>query len=236
MKYCRFALAILVSTMLHLPSQAGIIFGKGAKANPSERVPQLIATAKSDPDESKRESAVKELREFDAAAFPEIMPTIIDILQHDPKPAVRSEAVSTLNKLRPVSRQAELALQQATHDSSMRVRLPARSAVVTYKVTGIFTSNKIEEPRSTVHETPVAIAPPAQPKRTIVPALPRSKSISSPTETAPPPLADPVSPASVVRPISTSPVPVTPAPAQMPNLATPPTAIPDAGPDLSPGK
>ena len=105
--------------------QAGIIFGrKTKKVSPNERVPQLIAIVKTDKDESKRARAVEELRKFDPLTFPDIVLVLLDALAKDPKPVVRAESAQTLSKLRPVSQQIGLALEQATaKDGSWRVRL-----------------------------------------------------------------------------------------------------------------
>ena len=65
---CPMVVALVVSATLVRPAAAGILFGRPAKANPAERVPQLLAIVKTDADERKRESAAKELRDFDGAA------------------------------------------------------------------------------------------------------------------------------------------------------------------------
>lgn len=116
------------------PSYAGIFFGKrNKKITPAERVPELLAQVKSDGDESKRAAAAQELRQYDPGQFPMIVPVLIDVLLTDAKPIVRSEAAQSLGKIRPISQQAGTALEQAlTNDSSMRVRLQARSSLLQY--------------------------------------------------------------------------------------------------------
>src|SRR5436853_119962 len=111
MRCFRFVLALVLPAALALPAPAGIIFGKHAKPNPTERVPQLVGTAKNDQDDEKRAGAVKELRDYDPAAFPDIVPVLIDVLQHDPKPAVRAEAAQSLGKLRPIAQEVGAALE-----------------------------------------------------------------------------------------------------------------------------
>ncbi len=125
----------LVPLMLPLVagiSSAGVLFGKKSKRppTPAERVPELLLLVKTDGDESKRAAAAQELRQYDAAQFPAIVPVLVDVLSTDQKPGVRAEAAQTLGKMRPISQQAGMALEQAlTNDSSMRVRLQAQFAV-----------------------------------------------------------------------------------------------------------
>src|SRR5262245_58528340 len=110
------------------PTYAGIFFGKkNKKPSPAERVPELLAQVKTDGDESKRTAAAQELRQYDPGQFPMIVPVLIDVLHNDSKPGVRAEAAQSLGKMRPISQQAGMALDQAlANDSSMRVRLQAR--------------------------------------------------------------------------------------------------------------
>ena len=105
MRYCRFLLALILPVTIAQPAPAGILFGKH-KQNPAERVPQLIVAVKTEVDESKRESAAKELRGYDPAVFGDIVPVLIDVLQHDTKAGVRAEAAQSISKLRPVSKEA----------------------------------------------------------------------------------------------------------------------------------
>src|SRR5579872_1032934 len=79
----RFAviLAIVILPAWALPAPADGIFGlfsKKPKPNPAERVPQLIVTLKTDQDERKRAAAATELASFDANAFSEIVPVLVD--------------------------------------------------------------------------------------------------------------------------------------------------------------
>ena len=87
------------------------------KPSPAERVPELIVIVKTDKDESKRAAAAEELRQYDPAANPDIVPVLIDVLMNDAKPAVRTEAAETLGKLRPVSQEAGWALEQAVESN-----------------------------------------------------------------------------------------------------------------------
>src|SRR5262249_1078829 len=134
MSYSRFLLALWILACVAFPLRAGIIFGRHAKTNPAEPVPQLIAMVNSKPAEDKRAAAAKELRDYDPATYPELVPVLIDVVQHDEKPSVRAEAAQSLGKLRPVSQDAGYALEQATKDSSIRVRLQARTSLMSYRI------------------------------------------------------------------------------------------------------
>jgi hypothetical protein len=134
--------------LLAIPAEGGILFGrKQNKVSPNERVPQLINIVKSDKDEGKRTKAAEELRNFDPATFPDIIPVLLDVLQNDKKPVVRAEVIQTLCKFRPVNQQVGLALEQTVaKDPSMRVRLQARSSLLQYQWAGYRTSGKNEPP------------------------------------------------------------------------------------------
>src|SRR5262249_27228830 len=140
----RLLLVLVLVPALAAPGSAGIIFGKkGGKPTPAERVPELLGIAKTDGDENKPAAAVQELRQYDAAQSPDMTPILIDVLQNDKKPGVRAEAAQTLGKLRPVSQQVGIALEQSlAHDPSMRVRLQARSALLSYHWAGYHTGKK----------------------------------------------------------------------------------------------
>jgi len=127
------------------PSSAGVFFGRKSKkaATPVERVPELLALIKTDGDESKRAAAAQELRQYDAAQYPAMIPVLVEVLLSDKKPGVRAEAAQTLGKLRPISQQAGLALEQAlSNDASMRVRLQARSSLLQYHWSGYHSTKK----------------------------------------------------------------------------------------------
>jgi len=162
------------------------IFGK-AKPNPADRVPQLLGILKGDPAERKRESAAKELRDFDGAAFPEIIPALVEALRNDAKAGVRAEAAESLGKLRPVNPAAGQALEQAMEkDASLRVRLQARRSLLNYRIGGYFSKGKVEEPPAAPATSVVS-----EKKRLTPTPTPRSRPGSNPAETAPPPLAEP---------------------------------------------
>src|SRR5437764_142734 len=128
MTWSRILLVPLALVCLVESAPAGGIFTRGKpKTNPAERVPELLIQLKTDKDEARRTAAAEELRQYDPKAFPEIMTALADALAKDMGASVRSEAATSLGKLRPVSQQAGYALEQAVgNDASVRVRLAAR--------------------------------------------------------------------------------------------------------------
>ena len=173
---CRFFLLLLAFGVLAAPASAGIFSSKHTKPNPAERVPELLAILKNDLDEHKRTAAAEELRQYDAAAFPDMIPALIEVVLHDPKPGVRTEAADTLGKLRPVTQQAGKALEQAlSNDASMRVRLQARYSLLTYHWSGYHSGKKTEPTASLTGEPP--------------PVMPMEKSVVKPSSTSGPRLA-----------------------------------------------
>jgi hypothetical protein len=180
-----YVLALILPLALVSSSLAGSLFGKSGKNNPPERVPQLLADLKND-DERKRETAVKELRQFDAAAFPAIVPALVEVLEKDAKVSVRIEAADSLAKLRPASPPVALALEQAmARDPSLRVRLHARRLLMQYRLSGYSSKEKPEEIRA----KPVVAEPGSVPHKKAPPSPGKHPLI--PPETPPPPLADP---------------------------------------------
>src|SRR5947209_20156351 len=97
-------LVVLVFAALPAAAPAGIIFGKkGTKPTPQERVPELIRIVRTDGDENKRADACEELRDYDPAQFPDIVPALVEAMLNDKKAGVRAEAAHSLGKIRPVS-------------------------------------------------------------------------------------------------------------------------------------
>jgi hypothetical protein len=142
----RRILILLIVAASAVPTQAGIIFNRKPKPNANERVVQLISAIRTETDDHKRAAAAEELRGFDAAKFPEIVPVLLDCALHDKASGVRAEAVHGLGKLRPISQQVGYALEQiVANDSSVRVQVQARSALLSYRVSG-YRSQKSGEP------------------------------------------------------------------------------------------
>jgi hypothetical protein len=215
------------------PSYAGIFFGKkGKKPTPNERVPELLALVKNDGDESRRAAAAQELRQYDPAQYPMIVPVLVDVLLNDKKPGVRAEAAQSLGKMRPISQQAGMALEQAlSNDSSMRVRLQARSSLLQYHWSGYHNVRKDDL-------VPQSKEPPLADEK----APPTISTTNLPT-TAPLPQqqADGSRSESGYRPAPPGPLPLVPVPPAAPTKSEPPLA-PTApapggtsgGPELSP--
>ncbi len=228
--YFRLTLMLVLLPVLAVPAQAGIIFGKKPpKPDPAQRVPELIKIVRTDGDENKRAEAVVELRQFDPATFPEVMPALIEALLNDKKPAVRAEAAQTISKLRPVTQAAGDALEQALDkDTSMRVRLQVRSSLLQYHWAGYRQGKKDElPPATTTKEPPLADAKSAAPP----PAKP-TEPPSTPTPRPLPPLPTPVPVPPTGAAKSPRPLPQGPAI----DVPTPPVPVkppqPESGPDL----
>lgn len=160
MTFARIWLAPILAIALAHPAEAGIIFNRKPKGNPSEQVPSLVLQLKTETDEAKRTTAAEELRQFDGKAFPEIATALTDALIKDASAAVRAEAASSLAKLRPVTQQAGYALEQAVaNDSSMRVRLAARQALLQYHLVGYRSGKPSDVAGNQSGEPPLADAP-----------------------------------------------------------------------------
>jgi hypothetical protein len=224
--WCRALLVPLVLASVVTPAPAGL-FSRKPKADPAERVPELLIQLKTSPDESVRSAAAEELRQYDPKSFPEIMTGLIDVLGRDTSPAVRSEAAASLGRLRPISQQAGYALEQAqTNDGSMRVRLSARQSLWQYHLVG-YRSGKVPENPANANKADATVSAPPGPS-TPAAAMPRSPSPrgtpNHARETPEPPLAVPPAAVPVSRPKTPAPaqlVPVNP-PKLQPAPSTPP--------------
>jgi hypothetical protein len=181
-------LALLAVFIGLAPSHAAGLFGRKSKPNPAERVPVLLETLKSDPDERKRADAIDELRQQDLRAFPQIVPALIEALKHDASAGVRSAAADALGKVRPIDRTAGFALEQAlANDKAMRVRMSARSALWQYYLYGYRGGRPVETGSNQSGEPPLATPPPARP----TPSTPVKRVAPAQGDSAEPPLADP---------------------------------------------
>jgi hypothetical protein len=236
----RMTLILVLVPLLAAPAQAGILFGKKPpKPDPAQRVPELIKTVRTDGDENKRAEAVGELRQYDLATFPEILPTLIDALLNDKKPGVRAEAAQTISKLRPVTQAAGDALEQALDkDGSMRVRLQVRSALLQYHWAG-YRQGKKDEPQSPVatKEPPLADPKPANPPTPAPPKPTESPSTLTPRPLPPMPTpvpmpkTPPAGPATAPRLLPQGPTIEIPTPTPTPPVPVKPPRG-DSGPDL----
>jgi hypothetical protein len=151
-------LVIVLAWSAPAPAQ---FFAKKAKPNPSQRVPELVLILKTDPDEKKRAHAAEEIRDYDAILFTNIVPVLVDVLEHDSKVSVRHEAVNSLAKIRPVNAQAGHALERAAgSDESFRVRLAAKTALTKYHLAGYSAKTEMM-PTSGPIARPLPMGPPS---------------------------------------------------------------------------
>jgi HEAT repeats len=231
------------------PSQAGI-FKRSPKPDPAIHVPGLIQTLKSSTDEKARAAAASELRDYDAKAFPEVLPTLIEALATDPSSSVRSKAAEAIGKVRPISPEAGYALEQAIDkDKDRWVRLSARTAILQYRLLGFIGGGKGEmtvqtgepplaaatatkgAPGGTIlrpTSSPVPVTGPVTPPtglKTTSPATPAGGQGMAPRpQSGEPPLAEPPAPV-VPTPVLTSqpraPAPVITIPSARQNATTP---------------
>jgi hypothetical protein len=128
---------ILVFTPVWAGPAHGQFFGRRNRPDPIQRVPELIVAVKTDANERKRANAAEELRDYDSKQFPEIVGVLIDVAQNDAGASVRSEAIASLAKIRPVSQEAGQVLENAAaKDPSARVRWQAKTSLWGYRMAG----------------------------------------------------------------------------------------------------
>lgn len=207
-------LAVGLVLVFGFPSDAGFFFKRSSRPEPAVYVPALVQTLRTDKDERAREFAASQLKDYDAKAFPDILPALSEALMNDPCVAVRVEAATSIGKIRPISTQAGYALEQAVaNDKSPLVRLAAQTALLKYKVLGFF-SGKQDLALQTA-EPPLAAS--TQPTGT-------GNTVLRPTP-APPPDAGPALPPAV--PSSAAPAgPAVVAPLPSPQTSEPPLSLP----------
>jgi HEAT repeats len=227
MNWCRYLVILVVVPAFALPAPAGL-FDRRPKPDPAKRVPELLGIVKTEKSDSKRSAAAEELRQYDPKAFPEIIPVLIDVSQNDASSSVRLDALHTLSKFRPVSPAVGEALENAVaHDKSLRVRLQARTTLISYHMSGYHGAQ------------PTAMPPQALPSlKTTEPPLAATPAISvAPpvitVETPSAPLASPVQ----IAPMVSGTAQLMPAetPSATPGSPRPqPPAAAMEGPDLAP--
>jgi HEAT repeats len=242
MTWSRTLFVPLVLAALAPPAPAGI-FSRKPKPNPVERVPELLIQLKTSTDEAQRTAAAEELRQYDPKSYPDLIPGLIDALGRDASPAVRSEAAASLGRLRPISQQAGYALEKAqNNDSTVRVRLAARQALLQYHIVG-YRAGKTQDAPATGGSPNATAAAPGSPATPRPIGQPTARSGNPGRETVEPPLAMPA-----VRRPSDGPPPtqliptnpgLQPVPASPgdPQAGTPPKSLPtnpQDGPALPP--
>jgi len=218
----RALLILVVVPALALPASAGL-FDKRPKPDPAQRVPLLMGQVKTEKDEHKRVAAAEELRQYDPKAFPEIIPVLIDVLQNDVAAGVRLQALHSLGSFRPVSQVVGEALDNAAaSDKSLRVRLQARSTLVSYHWSGYHAARKTEVAAPVIMVGPKMTEPPLAVQPAAAAPPPRVTTVLSPSPgLLPQPIAPPV--ARLAEPL----------PMRTPEVPTPPP-VPEQGPDLAP--
>jgi hypothetical protein len=247
MRY-RWLLALLLVPLFAPPSQAGILFGrKKDRPDPKQRVPELVSALKTDKDADKRAKAAEELREYDPAVFPQIVPALLEALSGDAASGVRIEAAFSLSRLRPVTQNVGEALEQAVaKDTSMRVRLQARSALLQYHWAGYRGKKTDVPPLNTTREPPISDKEKGPPAIKTTPDVPPSPEPIPPQPGNQPrlrPVPLPYPDVTPLDPKKGNPLdelppapPVKPAKPAKPESKEPPTAAPPAktneGPEL----
>jgi hypothetical protein len=156
------------------PAPAQMLLSKKSKVNPTQRVPELILTLKTEPDERKRVQAATALRDFDITTFNEIVPILAEVLVTDKSANVRMEAITSLSRIRPVTQIAGHAIEKAAaEDESVRVRLHARAALPKYHLAG-YTSRKAEPAKKKqTDEPPIGGTPTPMPSPKVTNGLPK---------------------------------------------------------------
>lgn len=211
MTWSRLLLVPLVMAALTPSAPAGI-FSRKPKPNPADRVPELLIQLKTSQDEGQRTAAADELRQYDPKAYPDIVTGLMDALGRDASPVVRSEAATSLGRLRPISQQAGYALEQAqNNDAVVRVRLAARQALWQYHLVGYRGDKPADAPTGPSTAKVLAAGGPATPAppRTIGQTTSRSFPAGAGRESAEPPLAVPPT-APISLPQSSGPVQLIP--------------------------
>jgi HEAT repeats len=254
----RLWVAPVVALVLAAPIEAGI-FRRTPKPDPAVHVPALIQTLKTDKDEKARAAAASDLRDYDAKAFPDLLPALMDALATDPSSSVRSKAAEAIGKVRPISPEAGYSLEQAIeNDKSLPVRLSARLAIAQYRVLGFIGAGKgemtvqsAEPPLATAGTakglpggtvlrptpSPVPVAGPVPPPTSLKPIIPTTvppgaQGLAPRPQSGEPPLAEPASPTTPTPVLTTrprAPAPVITIPSPAPRETI--TPIP-AGPTL----
>jgi hypothetical protein len=146
MKWTTQLVVIVMFAGLTASAPAGIFSKKAPKADPVQRVPELLYTVKMEPEEAKRVAAATELRQYDSKMFPDVVPILADVVRNDKSPVVRQEALNSLGKIRPVSAMAGEAIEEAAKDPVARVRMQAWTSLKLYRFAGYRGSPKADGP------------------------------------------------------------------------------------------
>jgi hypothetical protein len=240
MSWSRFLFTLAFLALWAGLAPGGILFKKHTKPAPAQRVPELLLAVKTEPDEHKRAAAAAELRQYDPKVFPEIVPILADVLHNDAKAGVRLEAAVSLSRIRPVSQEAGMALEQAsTNDPALRVRMQARTSLVYYRLSGYHSPKKKDPPPGkqppmiNTQEPPLA-EPIVTPNNGRLAPVPKAPNTTEPPAAVSKPVR-PIPDISVAQPLPNGPAKSPLVPAQPPKLETPPPPpAKEQGPSLNP--
>lgn len=162
------------------------------------RIPALMETLQSDPDEKKRKAAAEELSRADSRLYPEVASALVVALQKDTAATVRAEAAAALGQLGHVFAIAGQALEEAAdRDPSFAVRLAAKRTLWEYHLMGYRGAQPADTGLAQTEEPP--LASPAGP-RNVAAVVRVSAPVTRPPEPRIPPLPE--------RPVATPSVPV----------------------------
>lgn len=238
------------------------LFKRKSKAEPVSRVKSLVAALQTNPDARHRQSAAAALRDFDPRTNPEVIPALIGSLQRDPSPAVRSEAVESIGKLKPVYQPAGIAMETALQtDPDAKVREAIKSALWQYHLNGYrappvgspIAAQTAEPPLAALRSIPTNSVAPAPRQVPLTGGEPAFRPITNTIgkgvfyqPTAEPPLAQPKTPvtppttnilppplpAKSVPDPATKPAPSTPS-VSVPGVSVPGVSVPSGVPTVS---
>ena len=165
----RLLLLIVILPICVAPAQAQIFRKKAAPSAPSaavQRVPQLILTLKTDKENGHRATAIEELSGFDLQTYQEILPVLVEAALRDAAASVRTEAISALARMRPITKEAGQAIAKAaSSDENLRVRVHARTTLWRYQLAGYGNDSTAlaNIPRRTTAEPPMHEKTPVAP-------------------------------------------------------------------------
>jgi hypothetical protein len=129
-------LMVLVGGGSIFPSQ--LFFpGKPKQNLNSEQITQICQILKTSGEETARMQAIDDLRLIVGISQHLAVSALMDSLKMDRKSGVRAEAAVALSKMRPIRQEVGTALENSiAKDTSMRVRIQARSALLQYNLAG----------------------------------------------------------------------------------------------------
>ncbi|MCI0705259.1 MAG: HEAT repeat domain-containing protein [Planctomycetia bacterium] len=194
----RFIFAVLFLTLATTGADAGpgSLFNRKPKTD-AGKIRSLLETLKNDPNEKKRAAAANELGGSDVRLNPDVVTALVNALQKDSSPLVRSEAAESIGQLKQVFPLAGLALEGAAEsDSSPAVRGAAKQALWEYHLIGYRSAKGADGIAGQTDEPPIASSPGPRPAVAFVPAppIPVAPAPQLPVPPSPQPVLPPVVP------------------------------------------